>query len=262
MPRQSPFPGMDPYLEKHWGDVHQRLVTYACDQLQEFLPRSLRARMEERVYVEFDEPQRSMYPDVRVVESGRTGTATTSATGAATAEPVVIHMPTEPLTESFIEIVDVASGHRLVTVIEVLSPANKSSSRGRRLYRRKQRELRKGKVSLVEIDLLRAGRRVLMAPTAIIPRSHRSQYQVCVRRGWKVLEVEVYRVALREPLPTIRIPLRPDDADVPLNLQALIEECYRKGRYDDLDYQEPPEPPLEGEDAAWAEELLKTRGLR
>jgi len=253
---------MDPYLEKHWGDVHASLVIYARDHLQEHLPGTLRARVEERVYVEFDEPQRSLYPDVRVVESGKGGSATIAATGTATAEPVVVHMPTEPLTESYIEIVDVASGHRLVTVIEVLSPANKSSSRGRRLYRKKQRELRKGKVSLVEIDLLRAGRRILSVPTALIPRSHRSQYQVCVRRGWKVLEVEVYRVALREPLPTIRIPLRPDDADVPLNLQALIEECYRKGRYDDLDYKQPPEPPLEGEDAAWADELLKARAVR
>jgi hypothetical protein len=253
---------MDPYLEKHWGDVHQRLVTYACDQLQEYLPESLRARMEERVYVEFDEPQRSLYPDVRVVESGQTGSTAAATLDTATAEPIVVPMPIEPLTESCIEIVDVASGHRLVTVIEVLSPANKSSSRGRRLYRKKQRELRKGKVSLVEIDLLRAGRRVLSVPTALIPRSHRSQYQVCVRRGWKVLEVEVYRVALREPLPTIRVPLRPDDVDVPLKLQALIEECYRKGRYDDLDYKQPPEPPLESEDAAWAEELLKSRGLR
>lgn len=260
MPRQSPFPGMDPYLEKHWGDVHASLVIYARDQLQEHLPGNLRARMAERVCVKHDESGQRADPAC-VVESKPRSVATLP-TGIATTAPVLVHLPSEPLTESYIEIVDVASGHRLVTVIEVLSPANKSSSRGRRLYRKKQRELRKGKVSLVEIDLLRGGRRILSVPTALIPRSHRSQYQVCVRRGWKVLEVEVYRVALREPLPTIRIPLRPDDADVPLNLQALIEECYRKGRYDDLDYKQPPEPPLEGDDAAWAEELLKTRGLR
>jgi hypothetical protein len=27
----SPFPGMDPYLERHWGDILQRIVTYTCD---------------------------------------------------------------------------------------------------------------------------------------------------------------------------------------------------------------------------------------
>lgn len=25
----SPFPGMDPHLEAHWGNVHHRLITYA-----------------------------------------------------------------------------------------------------------------------------------------------------------------------------------------------------------------------------------------
>ena len=38
----SPFPGMDPYLERHWGDVHQALVTYIRDQLQPSLPDDLR----------------------------------------------------------------------------------------------------------------------------------------------------------------------------------------------------------------------------
>ena len=34
----SPFPGMDPYLEQHWRSVHHRLITYAGDQLQSGLP--------------------------------------------------------------------------------------------------------------------------------------------------------------------------------------------------------------------------------
>ena len=31
---KSPFPGMDPYLERHWRGAHHALVTYARDQLQ------------------------------------------------------------------------------------------------------------------------------------------------------------------------------------------------------------------------------------
>lgn len=30
---KSPFPGMDPYLETHWGDLHSRLVVYMSDQI-------------------------------------------------------------------------------------------------------------------------------------------------------------------------------------------------------------------------------------
>ena len=74
---KSPFPGMDPYLERHWGDVHQRIVTYTCDWLQSRLPDDLRARMQERVYIEIPDVRRGeYYPDVRVVErSGASSTA-------------------------------------------------------------------------------------------------------------------------------------------------------------------------------------------
>jgi hypothetical protein len=84
---------------------------------------------------------------------------------------------------------------------------------------------------------------------------------VCVCRGNKAA-AEIYRVPLREPLPTIRVPSRPDDADVPLELQTLIEQVYRHGRYDDIDYTLPPLPPLDAEDDAWADELLRQAGRR
>lgn len=48
----SPFPGKDPWLERHWGDVHTSIVTYCRDRLQPGLPRDLRARVEEQVYLE------------------------------------------------------------------------------------------------------------------------------------------------------------------------------------------------------------------
>src|SRR5438132_6084887 len=69
-PMPSPFPGMDPYLEAHWRDVHASLIIYARDALQGVLPGSLRARAEERVLL--GTPQgigdHPLFPDVRVVE--------------------------------------------------------------------------------------------------------------------------------------------------------------------------------------------------
>ena len=38
---KNPFPGMNPYLEPHWGDVHASLVIYIRDQLQRKLPAGL-----------------------------------------------------------------------------------------------------------------------------------------------------------------------------------------------------------------------------
>ena len=48
----SPFPGMDPYLESHWRDVHTRMMTYLCDQIQDQLPPNLVARVEQSVSVD------------------------------------------------------------------------------------------------------------------------------------------------------------------------------------------------------------------
>ena len=260
---KSPFPGMDPYLEEHWRDIHHRFLTYACDELQKGLPSDLRARLEERVYVEPEFGDgRGIYPDVRVVEHPGRGGGAPLATEAEVAEPLVIHAEIEPATEGFIEIIEVGSGNRVVTAIELLSDSNKQPGDGQDQYRKKQREYVKGGVSLVEIDLLRSGKRVLAVPLGRIPLSDRTTYQICVTRGWKPRSYEVYRAALREPLPTFRVPLRRIDPDVPLKLQALIDRCYHNGRYDDIDYRADPNPPLAPGEAAWANELLSTKGLR
>ena len=102
---RSPFPGMDPYLERHWGDVHTSLVTYARDRLQKLLPRDLRARVEERVVIsEWDRP-RSVTPDVRVVETERASKRTVARAAAiAVGEPLVIELADESETQRFIEI--------------------------------------------------------------------------------------------------------------------------------------------------------------
>jgi Protein of unknown function (DUF4058) len=180
------------------------------------------------------------------------------------AEPLVIFLPDEPVTESSIAIIDVGSGRRVITVIEMLSLSNKLPGEGQELYRRKQRELKDGQVNLVEIDLLRAGDRVLSIGPSRIPTSHRTPYQVCVYRATAALPCyEVYRAPLRERLPVIRIPLRPADPDVPLDLQALIDQCYRNGGYDeDIDYEAEPDPPLDAADTRWADALLRQAGRR
>jgi hypothetical protein len=106
---------MDPYLERHWGDVHQALVTYIRDQLQPALPPDLRARMRERVYIELHGARQDYCRDVRVIErprppssGGGTAVAETASITAvddgvsAAAEPILIHLEPEPVTEGYI----------------------------------------------------------------------------------------------------------------------------------------------------------------
>jgi hypothetical protein len=255
---------MDPYLESHWGDVHHSLITYARDQLQTVLPPDLRARVEERVCVESTEGvARSLYPDLRIVERerGKRPFGLLSS-GPAVAEPLLIPLD-EPATEGFIEIREAGSGNRVITVVEVLSLSNKLPGEGQDKYLQKRREFKAAGVSLVEIDLLRTGKRLLPVPQSRLPASHRTTYQAWVSRGWQPLLVAVYRMPLRARLPVLSIPLRETDADVPLDLQALLEQCYRNGGYeDDLDYTLPPEPPLDPDDARWAAALLRRQGRR
>jgi hypothetical protein len=257
----SPFQGMDPYLECHWGDVHTSLVTYARDQLNKVLPRDLRARVEERILLGTPDDERPVVPDVRILAHA-TGRKTAGKAGVTTGEPLIVALD-EPLTERFIEIRDASQGHRVVSVIEVVSPSNKRPGKSQDEYLRKQQELWQGHISLVEIDLLRSGQRLLPFPFESLPVEHQTPYGVCVTRGWKLKQVEFYPISLREPLPTIRIPLRQSDTDAPLDLQKLIEQCYDNALYaDDIDYREAPEPALATDDAEWADALLRRQGKR
>jgi hypothetical protein len=253
---------MDPYLEQSWGDVHNTLIAYAQAMLNERLPRDLRARTQERIVVEMPGEDHTYYPDIRVVEDGRSGGSATAMarTDVATADPLVVHFH-EPETQAFLEIIEAGPQRRVITVLEIVSPSNKYAGSGREQYLQKQHELSEAGVSLVEIDLLRAGPHVLQLPLSRYPASHRTPYKVCVHRGGKAA-AEIYRVPLREPLPAIRVPLRPDEADVPLELQTLIAQVYHHGRYDDIDYTVDPVPPLDAEDAAWADDLLRAAGKR
>lgn len=255
---KSPFPGMDPYLERFWNDVHGKLVAYIADDLNEHLPGRYRATMQERVFIaEFDEPVFSQrYPDVAIVETPSQapgGTAVLSRRAVSTS-PVLITYESEPATQYYLEIVDSKLGGQVVTAIEVLSPDNKRAGDGQRQYEQKKFEFRSAKVGFVEIDLLCRGHRTFEFPQRLLTPSLVKPYYVIVRRPGRVNQWELYALDLREALPAIDIPLREGDPDVALSLQPLMDRVYRNGRFP-IDYAQPCDPPLEGEEATWAAEL-------
>lgn len=258
---KSPFPGLDPFLQKHWGDVHHSLIQYTRDALQEELPDGLISRVGERVFVEeFGSRIRSIIPDTHIVEWRRHGPRRESeqAGGVAVAESRVFYLPDDEVTEGFIEIRE-AGGDQVVTVIEYLSPTNKAGGVGTEKYREKQEQLLQSKTNLVEIDLVRGGRRVLSLDEASIPEEWRNDSLALVRRAHEGKRIELFHMPLRQRLPAIPIPLRPDDEPIMLDLQAIHDECYRKGRYDRLDYSEPLTPPLMPDDDGWALNIASSR---
>ena len=143
------------------------------------------------------------------------------------------------------------------------SPSKKIPGASREQYLRKQGELLASDTNLVEVDLIRQGVHTLAFPLEIIKPQYRTASLVCVRRATQRIRAEVYRLPLEQRLPVIKIPLRSSDADVSLDLQALIEQCYRNGGYrDTLNYAADAEPAQRGTEAEWADELLREKSLR
>lgn len=241
----SPFPGMDPYLEQSWRDVQHTCAVYSSTELNERLPTELYSRIEQRKFHEsLDDVLQSF------------GLRKFQARAEALMEGGVAAC-CEPTTEPYVTIREM-TGERIISVIEFLSPSNKRGE-GLADYLEKRWKLIEGGVSIVEVDLVRQGDwRPLMKPKLVESHLH-TPYRVMIRRASAPRRVEFYAITLRQPLPIIPIPLRPTDADVTLDLQSILDLAYKNGRYDRTDYSQPCDPPLDAEDAKWAEELAKSR---
>jgi hypothetical protein len=252
---------MDPYLEvsSRWSDLHQRLITYISEYLQPQLRPKYIARIEERIQLAaFDQ---RYVPDVQLLHTVREPAPTLELAPSVTAdEPLIITTLDEAVREPFIEIITRESGD-LVTVIEVLSPANKVGQ-GRKDYLQKQDDLMATNVNLVEIDLLGYGKETVLARKAIITKPANWRYLIDISRGGRRNALEVYAIPLQERLPNCRIPLRPPDADAVLDLTAVFNRCYDVGSYDLLiDYSQLPDVPLQESETAWLHAHLQEKGL-
>jgi hypothetical protein len=203
---------------------------------------------------------RAISPDVRVFSAAGSNPPAPSGGGIALA-PYRLVALTEPITERFIEILDV-NGERLVTVIEFVSPTNKQG-KGLEAFVQKREELLSGGVNVVEIDLTRRGDwRGLLKPQDCLPKLV-SLYRIVIRIPSDSLAAYLQPMPIRLPLPTIKIPLRKEDQPVELALQPLLDQAYQNGRYArTINYSQPPDPPLDPDTAAWADALLREAGKR
>ncbi len=272
----SPFPGMDPYLEDPaiWPDFHNRLAERISEVLNHKLPEPYYAQLETREEIGIsDEPvHRVVVPDVSVRKQTWEGGQSTG--GVAVAEPrseiseyMELVVETELTELSFVEIRDGHRGHEVVTLIEVLSPANKKPGKDRDKFLQKRSEVLGSHTSLVEVDLLRNGDRAWTEPViahklfALEPPPH---YLVTVSRVWQRrpdLKLQVFPAYLNGFLPVFPVPLREGEQDVLVDLQYVFQRVYEAGPYrrGAVDYSQPPNPPLRAEWLAWALERVAAR---
>src|SRR5271157_698533 len=232
----SPFPGMDPYLEYPgiWPDVHHNLISDTQGLLGAQLRPKYIVRVEERTYIA-DESDAAFKPELRIPD-----------------------VEEEEIHEAFLKIVDRES-RDVVAVIEILSPTNKlPGTRGRESFEQKRREVMYSPSHWVEIDLLR-GSRLVAVPGRVGPH----EYLIHVSKKGLRPRGLLYPIRLMQRLPVIPIPLKPGDPDAHLDLQSVLNAAYDRAGYDlEIDYRGEPRPPLDGELAAWADQLLRSKGLR
>ncbi|PDW02478.1 DUF4058 family protein [Candidatus Viridilinea mediisalina] len=252
---ETPFPGMDPYLEAPnlWPDVHHHLIVTIRDQLQAQLTPQYQAVITPYTALEniTTAANRRTQAEAAILEN--------EPPEVLPAPLTIPAMMVVPIEYARIEILTVRN-HALVTVIELLSPAHKRPGfDGAHVYEQKRQEIFCSTANLLELDLLRAGQRLQTAePLPDAP------YFIFLSRMQRRPHLEIWPLQLREPIALIPVPLRFPDAPIVLDLSKAIHKAYAQAHYDlDINYADPPPAPaFSPEDAAWIDECLQTSGLR
>ena len=252
----SPFPGMDPYLEDpaYWPDFHARFINYWCEELASRLPDHYEARLDEQVnLVQIPaEKTKRVRADVSVTRDAGVDSSAGVAVAVATLEPTTVPLLIEEeIRQTYIEILR-RPDRTLVAVLELLSPANKTPS-GQGQYLDKRNAVLRQEVHLVELDLLFGGER--MPLDAPYPSG---DYFTLVARFDRRWNCDIYAWSVRDALPTIPIPLLPEDGEVGVDLAAVFATTYERGRYArSLQYGAAPPISAETKAAAWIERQAK-----
>jgi hypothetical protein len=261
---------MDPYIESRalWSDFHNALASQIRAQLNATIQPNYFARMTPHVTYDvievnamqpygspLSQKTQGIYPDVSIW-----GNKTPASGGVMIAQPIITPAPVEskvklevPLRLYSIEIRDVES-KGLVTVIEILSPVNKQQGHeSYKSYLRKRRDLLRSEVHLMEIDLLRGGKRPPLE-TEVPP----APYYVTLSRADHRPIVSVWPIQLTDSLPILPVPLLDPDPDVSFDLGRAVKTVYEESAYGlEINYQQPPPPPaLTDEESRWLQKLL------
>src|SRR5262245_5502161 len=158
----SPFPGMDPYLEaeKIWPPFQHHLVACLYQTLLPGLVDRYRARIGQRRY--------------------------------ATEQALFTSIIREEHEEEFIEIRQ-RHDSRLITLVDVVSPTNKTTTAGRQAYLDKRKEAKSAGANLVEVDLVMQGQPMLDYSREGLPEW---DHAVTVTRALQPDKHEIYTATL------------------------------------------------------------------
>jgi len=245
---------MDPYLESQpfWGDFHASFLSAIKGELKKRVPDNYSVWSD--IYIWLHEPDavtRRGKPDNFLTSKAAPDTNGGLATLPAPATTVLPAVRREG--NKYLKIKEVRS-ERVITVLEFLSPVTKTSGLDRDAFLSKRNDYLAANTNIVEIDLHRSGKRMPMGK----PDPPRADYYVLVCRAADFPKTAIWPFSVRDPLPDLVIPLKPEDGYVSLPLKTCFDFAYDQGPYEkEIDYRRPPRIKLKGADANWAVQLLK-----
>ena len=248
----SPFAGMNPYLElPAWHEFHNRLIVAISDALIPYLQPRYYVAVETRTYLDDDNPELLVgIPDAIVLTASKTPVAPTAIATQTRPKEIQLPMPVE--VKRYLEVREVGN-HQVITVIEVLSPKNKRKGEGRTTYKKRRQRVLGSSSHLVEIDLLREN-----PPMPMIGVEATSDYRIVVSRATTRPMANLFEFQLREPIPQFSLPLKSDDSELAVDLQAVVLGVHDRGSYHvRIDHHQPvPPPKLSEADQQWVDNLL------
>ncbi|MCI0683713.1 MAG: DUF4058 family protein [Gemmataceae bacterium] len=243
-----------------WPPLHSTFITGMQGELKARVPPQYSVWPGQHVWIHEPDAQtrlKSFQPDVTL--SKKANGAVSACGLALLAAPAKTLLPAVARKGNrYLHIKEVRS-ERVVTAIELLSPANKKPGADYESYLSKRNEYFATGTNLVEIDLLRDGKRMPMGR----PRPPKTDYYVLICRAIDFPGAAIWPWSVRERLPDLPIPLNPEDGFVNLPLQTCFDWAYDLGPYDkEVDYRRPPKIRLKEADAAWAKKLLAAQVVR
>ena len=261
----TPFPGMDPFIESSrlWSQFHTALIVAIQQYLTPQLRPKYRVEIEERTYqqLEFISAHTDDLvgiPDVLIEQSKKLREAAVAYSAGDTEiiTPLTAELPQYyDAKERYLEVRHLES-QEIITVMELISPSNKIKGKGKEEYEEKRKKVLASYTHFIEIDLTRTGRVLPMK----LHNGSVGDYRILVSRAPQRPRADVYAFKLRQPIPSFPVPLLQEDPEPIVPLNQLVHELYDRAGYDmAIDYNQPLDPPLSSEDAAWAESLINKK---
>jgi virulence-associated protein VagC len=259
----SPFPGMDPYLEQpaFWSSFHSRLIVAIADYIAPQIMPKYYIEVETRTYSQSADSELLIgIPDAVVFSSVDKFTLPQNITDDTSSvailnRPQQVRLPMRvEVKERYLEVRELGTD-AVITAIELLSPANKRTGKGRVAYEEKRQQILDSASHFIEIDLLRSDTPILMTGN-----NFNWDYRILVSRSEQRPIADLYGFMLPEPIPIFPLPLKSEDKELAIDLQSILNGVYERAGYRfRIDYRQPvPSPVLSQAEQEWVTTLLSS----